>query len=149
MLHNNSKKNTLIAVDLLPLDPVVTNELQRAPFESHVLRGDLRSEVIRESLERILRKAPVSLVLSDMAANTTGDKQTDAFRTMVLCEAALELAIDYRSTCFVGKFFSCQDEIALRARAQECFAKVSVMKPPASRKTSSERYLLAQGFRKT
>jgi 23S rRNA (uridine2552-2'-O)-methyltransferase len=141
-----AKGSTLVAIDLLPMDPLVLKLVSEAPIDCHVLQGDFRS--MQFELQSILREKKASLVLSDMAANTMGDSQTDALRTMALCEAALDMAMGLLSQqgVFVGKYFSCSDEVELRNFARQYFGKVQVVKPPASRKESPERYLMAQGY---
>jgi len=93
------------------------------------------------------RKADV--VLSDMAANATGHRQTDHLRIMALAEAAADFA---REVLAPGGTFLCKvlqggTEAALLAELKRDFASVKHVKPPASRTDSAELYLLAQGFR--
>lgn len=116
------------------------------------------------------------VVISDMAANFTGDQSTDALRTMSLCEDALIFAIG--SSCFhnsgmddnhpimppcswndfgllrIGgtflcKFFSCGDENEkdLKEALSNHFERINVMKPHASRKESAEQYIMGSGFK--
>jgi len=86
-----------------------------------------------------------------MATNfIAGDSSTDALRTMNLVESAfLELSIhellDTNGT-FVAKYFSCADEVELKEYTRRYFVKCKTVKPPASRKQSAERYLIATGF---
>jgi 23S rRNA (uridine2552-2'-O)-methyltransferase len=89
------------------------------------------------------------LVLSDMAANTVGHPQTDALRTMGLVEAALAFAVDVLEPggTFVGKVFAGGADSALVAELKRNFKTVKHAKPPASRKGSSEWYVVAQGFK--
>lgn len=140
--------STLVAIDLLPLDPVVVKQVSEAAIDCHVLQGDFRSTDVQEKLRSILKDRKISLVLSDMAANTIGDSQTDALRTMGLCETALDMAMELlcEQGVFVAKYFSCSDEVELRNHARQYFDKVQVVKPPASRKESAERYLMAKGY---
>jgi 23S rRNA (uridine2552-2'-O)-methyltransferase len=105
------------------------------------------------------------VIMSDMAANFTGDRITDALRTIDLCEHALEFAVGSPSNpqtshtlhqigflniggTFLCKFFNCgrQYEQDLRDSIQLNFQRHVVIKPPASRKESSEQYLLATGY---
>jgi len=144
------KGGKLVAIDLLPLDPRVVTQLSESPCDSHFLQGDFRSIDIREQLDSILNEQKADLVMSDMAANFTGDSSTDAARTMGLCESALELSIQQllaEGGSFVAKYFSCADEQEFREYARQYFQKVKTVKPPASRKQSAERYLIATGFR--
>ena len=91
------------------------------------------------------------LVLSDMAPNTTGHAATDHLRIMALAEAALAFAIDVLAEGggFVAKVFQGGAEKAMLERLKRHFATVRHAKPPASRKESSELYVVATGFRVT
>ena len=147
--QNLAKDSTLVAIDLLPLDPKVMKQLSEANVESHVIQGDFRSNNVQEQLGSFLGDVKADVVLSDMASNFMGDSQTDALRTMGLCESALELAIQHLlkdEGSFLAKYFSCADELELRDYARQYFRKVKAVKPPASRQQSAERYLIATGF---
>ena len=89
------------------------------------------------------------VVLSDMAAPASGHPPTDHLRITVLCEAAAEFAMDVLEPggTFVAKVLAGGADTALVATLNRAFAKVVHMKPPASRKDSSEKYLVATGFR--
>ena len=92
---------------------------------------------------------PADLVLSDMAANTVGHPQTDHLRTMGLVEAALDFAADMLQPggAFVAKVLAGGADSGLVAELKRRFATVKHAKPPASRKGSSEWYVVAQGFK--
>ena len=92
---------------------------------------------------------PVDVVLSDMAAPTTGHRQTDHLRVMALAEAAWEFAEETLAPggAFVCKVFQGGTEDTLLKRIKATCATVRHAKPPASRKDSAEVYLVAQGFR--
>ena len=92
---------------------------------------------------------PVDVVLSDMAAPTTGHRQTDHLRVMGLAEAAWAFAEESLAPggAFVCKVFQGGTEDALLKRIKSLCATVRHAKPPASRKDSAEMYLVAQGFR--
>ena len=89
--------------------------------------------------------------MSDMAANTTGHQQTDHLRTIGLVEAAYEFAKEVLAAggIFIAKVFQGGAEGGLLADAKQNFAKVGHFKPDASRSSSPETYLVAQGFKKT
>jgi 23S rRNA (uridine2552-2'-O)-methyltransferase len=93
---------------------------------------------------------PADVVLSDMAAATTGHRATDHLRTVALFEAALDVAEDVLKPggAFVGKLFQGGAAQDLLARLKKNFREVRHVKPPASRKESVELYLMARGFRK-
>jgi 23S rRNA (uridine2552-2'-O)-methyltransferase len=92
---------------------------------------------------------PADLILSDMAANTVGHKQTDHLRTMALVEAGLEFAREVLKPggAYVAKVLAGGADNDLVAALKRSFATVKHAKPPASRKDSSEWYVVAQGFK--
>jgi 23S rRNA (uridine2552-2'-O)-methyltransferase len=94
---------------------------------------------------------PADVVLSDMAAPTTGHRQTDHLRTTHLSEVAAEFALEHLSVGghFLTKVFRGGTEIDLLAQLKRAFTSVHHVKPPASRAESVELYVLAKGFRGT
>jgi 23S rRNA (uridine2552-2'-O)-methyltransferase len=131
----------VIAVDLLPMDPVPG---------SVVLEGDFTDDAVQLRLIDALG-AKADLVLSDMAPNTTGHAATDHIRIMALAEAALAFATEALAEggAFVAKVFQGGAERQMLAQLKRRFASVRHVKPPASRKESSELYVVATGFRTT
>ena len=129
----------IVGIDLLPVDPLPGVELLELDF-----MADAAPTALLEALGR-----PPDLVLSDMAANTVGHKQTDHLRTMGLVEAAAQFAIDTLAPggAFVAKVLAGGTDAALLALLKRHFATVKHAKPPASRKDSSEWYVVAQGFK--
>jgi 23S rRNA (uridine2552-2'-O)-methyltransferase len=129
----------VVAVDLLPMDPVP---------RSVVLAGDFTEPATQARLVEALG-GKADLVLSDMAPNTTGHTATDHLRIMALAEAALEFAVEVLAEggCFVAKVFQGGAERQMLDRLKRHFAIVRHAKPPASRKESSELYVVATGFR--
>ena len=89
------------------------------------------------------------VVMSDMAASASGHKGTDHLRIMALCEAAAELAFDVleEGGTFVAKVLAGGAEAELQAMLKRAFTKVANVKPPASRADSSEKFVVATGFR--
>ena len=87
--------------------------------------------------------------MSDMAAASSGHRQTDHLRIIALCEAAAEFAFDVldEGGTFVAKVLAGGAEGELQARLKQRFAKVVNVKPPASRADSAEKYVVATGFR--
>lgn len=130
---------TVVGIDLLPIDP-----LPGATF----LQMDFLAPEAPAALMEALGGAP-DIVLSDMAANTTGHAKTDQIRTGALAEAAAEFAMQHLAPggAFVTKAFQGGLDAALLARFKQSFAKVSHAKPPASRPESAEVYVVATGFR--
>ena len=129
----------IVGIDLLPVDPLPNVTLFQMDF-----MADEAPAVLTEALGR----AP-DLVLSDMAANTVGHKQTDHLRTMGLVEAAADFAIQALAPGggFVAKVLAGGTDPVLLALLKRHFANVKHAKPPASRKGSSEWYVIAQGFK--
>ena len=91
---------------------------------------------------------PADLVMSDMAAPTTGHAATDRLRVSALCETALDIAEPLLAPggCFLAKLRQGGDG-ALQVRLRQAFARVRNVKPPASRSDSAESYVLATGYR--
>jgi len=129
----------VVGIDLLPTDPIdgVT-----------IFQMDFMDDAAPAALTEALGGAP-DLVLSDMAANTVGHKQTDHLRTMGLVETAVDFAIAHLAPggAFVAKVFAGGTDTALLALLKRNFTTVKHAKPPASRKDSSEWYVIAQGFK--
>ena len=129
----------VVAMDLLPMDPL--------PGVA-VLQGDFTEAGMQARLIETLG-GRADLVLSDMAPNTTGHTATDHLRIVALAEAALEFAVEVLAEGggFVAKVFQGGAERPMLDRLKRSFAAVRHAKPPASRKESSELYVVATGFR--
>jgi 23S rRNA (uridine2552-2'-O)-methyltransferase len=129
----------VVGVDLLPVDPVPG---------ATVLEGDFTDPEMQQRLIGELGGS-ADLVLSDMAPNTTGHAATDHLRIMALAEAALAFALEVlgEGGGFVAKVFQGGAEKAMLNTLKRHFASVRHAKPPASRKESSELYVVATGFR--
>jgi 23S rRNA (uridine2552-2'-O)-methyltransferase len=114
----------------------------------NLLQTDFMSQEGLSELMKILTDK-VDLVISDMAASTTGHAPTDHIRTAGLCEAAFDFAIDVlaRDGVFLAKVFKGGSEHTLLARMKNTFKTVKHAKPNASRSESPETYVVAQGFR--
>ena len=89
------------------------------------------------------------VVMSDMAANTTGHRKTDQLRILGLVEGATAFAAEVLNPggTFLAKVFQSGADAALMAELKRDFASVKHVKPASSRQDSSERYVLAMGFR--
>ncbi|MEI6560210.1 MAG: RlmE family RNA methyltransferase [Rhodospirillaceae bacterium] len=131
----------VVGLDILEMAPLPGAEL---------LQADFLDEAAPERL-RALLGGPADVVLSDMAAPTTGHAATDHLRITALAEAAYEFAAGVLSVrgAFVCKLFQGGAERDLLQRLKRDFAQVRHAKPPASRADSSETYLVATGFRAT
>ena len=129
----------VVALDILDMKPIVGVEF---------LKLDFLDEAAPERLKALLG-GKADVVLSDMAANTTGHRKTDHLRIMALAEAAAYFA---REVLDCGGSFLCKvlqggTEATLLADLKRDFSNVKHVKPPASRAGSAELYLLARGFR--
>jgi 23S rRNA (uridine2552-2'-O)-methyltransferase len=130
---------TVVGIDLLPIDPIAGVTF---------LEKDFLDEDAPDLLIQLLG-GPPDLVLSDMAANTTGHTRTDQIKTGALADAAARFAMDVLAPggSFVTKAFQGGLEAGLLAELKLCFATVRHAKPPASRQESPEVYVVAMGFR--
>ena len=139
VVRRRAPQAEVVGIDLLPTDPIegVT-----------ILQMDFMDEGAPERLRHALGGA-ADLVLSDMAANTVGHPQTDHLRTMALVEAGLEFACEILRPggAYVAKVLAGGADNDLVAELKRRFAMVKHAKPPASRKDSSEWYVVAQGFK--
>ena len=132
-------KGRIIALDILDMKPIPGVEFLHLDFLDNAAPDRLKE----------LLGGPADVVLSDMAANTTGHRQTDHLRIMALAEAAVQFA---REVLAPGGVFLCKvlqggTEANLLAELKRDFESVKHVKPPASRTDSAELYLLARGFR--
>ena len=129
----------IVGIDLLPVDPI---------DGVIILQMDFTDDRAPEKLMEELGGAP-DLVLSDMAANTVGHPQTDHLRTMGLVETAAAFAYGVLSPggAFVAKVLAGGADSELVSELKRNFTAVKHAKPPASRKDSSEWYVIAQGFK--
>lgn len=139
VVRKQAPRAAVVGIDLLPTDPIegVT-----------IFQMDFMADEAPAALEAALDGAP-DLVLSDMAANTVGHKQTDHLRTMGLVETAVDFAIQTLAPggAFVAKVFAGGTDPELLTVLKQNFTTVKHAKPPASRKGSSEWYVIAQGFK--
>ncbi len=129
----------IVAIDLLDMDAMPNTTILKMDF--------LADDAPQALIERLGAKADI--VLSDMAANTVGHQQTDHLRTMALVEAGLEFATQILAEggTFVAKVLAGGADNELVAALKRNFRSVKHAKPPASRKDSSEWYVIAQGFK--
>ena len=129
----------VVGIDLLPTEPIEGVTIFEMDFMADAAPG---------MLINALGGAP-DLVVSDMAANTVGHKQTDHLRTMGLVETAAHFAIEQLEPggAFVAKVLAGGTDADLLALLKKHFTTVKHAKPPSSRKDSSEWYVIAQGFK--
>lgn len=129
----------VVGIDLLPIDPV-----SGATF----IEGDFTDPTTDLQLLTLMG-GKANIVLSDMAPNTTGHAATDHLRIMGLAESALDFAVAVleEGGSFVAKVFQGGSERTMLQRLKQHFTSVRHVKPPSSRRESSELYVVAQGFR--
>lgn len=132
---------TILGIDIQEMEPI-------AGVELHVL-DFMEDDADQKVKDWLSGKADV--VLSDMAASASGHKQTDHNRIMALCEAAAYFAFDVleEGGVFVAKVLAGGAEAELQRLLKVNFKKVQYVKPPASRSDSSEKFVVATGFRGT
>ena len=139
VVRRTAPKASVVGIDLLPTDPLEGVV---------ILHMDFMAEDAPEKLNEALG-GPADVVLSDMAANTVGHQRTDHLRTMALVEAGLQFATEVLRPggAYVAKVLAGGADHDLVAEMRRHFTTVKHAKPPASRKDSSEWYVVAQGFK--
>ena len=139
VVRQRAPKAAVVGIDLLPTEPIEGVA---------ILQMDFMADEAPGALSEASGGAP-DLVLSDMAANTVGHKQTDHLRTMGLVEAAAAFAVEALAPggAFVAKVLAGGTDAELLTLLKQHFRTVKHAKPPASRKGSSEWYVIAQGFK--
>jgi 23S rRNA (uridine2552-2'-O)-methyltransferase len=137
---SGKKRGTVLGIDLQEVEPI-------AGAEIYVL--DFLEEGADQKVKDWLG-GPADVVMSDMAASASGHKGTDHLRIIALCEAAAEFAFDVleEGGTFVAKVLAGGAELGLQTLLKQNFTKVANVKPPASRSDSSEKFVVATGFRK-
>ncbi|WP_419813981.1 RlmE family RNA methyltransferase [Glacieibacterium sp.] len=132
-------RTKVVAIDLLVMEPIAGVTF----FQKDILDEDTE-DLLRDTLG-----GDAQLVLSDMAANTVGHRMTDHIRTMGLVETALAFAVDMLEPggAFVAKVLAGGADTTLVTELKRHFKSIKHAKPPASRKDSSEWYVVAQGFK--
>lgn len=129
----------VLGIDLQEVEPIAGAELHVLDFLS-----DDADALVKQWLG-----GKADVVMSDMAAAASGHKQTDHLRIIALCDAAAELAFDVLDDggTFVAKVLAGGAENELQAKLKRMFTSVANVKPPASRSDSSEKFVVATGFR--
>ena len=136
---SGKKVGRVLGVDLQEVDPIAGAEIHQLDFLS-----EGADDKVKEWLG-----GRADVVMSDMAAASSGHKGTDHLRIVALVEAALQLAFDVLEPggTFVAKVLAGGAENDMQAMLKRSFTKVANVKPPASRSDSSEKFVVAQGFR--
>ncbi|MHA7874482.1 RlmE family RNA methyltransferase [Roseivivax sp.] len=129
----------VLGVDLQEVEPIPGAEIHQLDF----LEDDADAKV------KDWLGGAADVVMSDMAASSSGHKQTDHLRIVALCEAAAEFAFDVleEGGTFVAKVLAGGAETELQTLLKQRFTKVANVKPPASRSDSSEKFVVATGYR--
>ena len=137
--RQGKKIGTILGVDLQEVESIPGAEIHVLDF----MEDDADAKV------KAWLDGPADVVMSDMAAASSGHKQTDHLRIIALCEAAAYFAFDVLTPggTFVAKVLAGGAEGELQALLKQKFTKVTNMKPPASRSNSSEKFVVATGFR--
>ncbi|MDB0071573.1 RlmE family RNA methyltransferase [Planktomarina temperata] len=137
--RQGKKIGTILGVDLQDVESIPGAEIHVLDF----MEDDADTKV------KAWLDGPADVVMSDMAAASSGHKQTDHLRIIALCEAAAYFAFDVLTPggTFVAKVLAGGAEGELQALLKQKFTKVMNMKPPASRSNSSEKFVVATGFR--
>jgi 23S rRNA (uridine2552-2'-O)-methyltransferase len=140
-LGQNPKKpvGTVLGVDLQEVEPIAGADIHVLDFLSDEADGLVKGWL----------GGRADVVMSDMAAAASGHKGTDHLRIVALVEAALAFAFDVleEGGTFVAKVLAGGAEIQMQTMLKQNFRKVANVKPPASRSDSSEKFVVAQGFR--
>lgn len=140
-LAQNPKKpvGTVLGVDLQEIEPISGAELHQLDFLSDGA----------DDLVKVWLGGRADVVMSDMAAAASGHKATDHLRIVALIEAALDFAFDVLEDggTFVAKVLAGGAENTMQATLKKNFTKVANVKPPASRSDSSEKFVVAMGYR--
>lgn len=131
----------IVAIDLLEIDELPGVDFIQLDFMADEAPDILKNMIGGDGL--------VDIVMSDMAPNTIGHKQTDHLRIMAVVEAAYYFAVEVLKPdgIFIAKVFQGGAQNTLMAEMKKHFKVTKHIKPPASRKESSEQYLIATGFR--
>jgi len=139
VVRRKTPQASIVGIDLLPTDPIAGVAILQMDFMAEDAPDKLKEEL----------GGSADLVMSDMAANTVGHQQTDHLRTMALVEAGLEFATEVLRPggTYVAKVLAGGADNQLVAEMKRHFTTVKHAKPPASRKDSSEWYVVAQGFK--
>ena len=138
-LTKNIKKGKILSVDLIKFEPIKN---------THQIIGDFTDEILKIQIKNHFN-SKIDLVVSDMATNTTGNKNLDSIVTGELCFEAMKFAIDTLNDkgIFVSKIFmgSSFNEIVIEAK--KSFKEVKVYKPLSSRKESKESFIICKFLR--
>ena len=140
VVNKKADDGKILAVDIIPM-----KKIDNVNF----IEGDFRENKIYEKIMLFFNNK-INVILSDMAANTTGNKSIDACRTGELCLSAMDLAIQIldKDGIFLSKIFMGSIYNEINEKAKNSFKKVIKYKPLSSRKESKEIYIFCKGILK-
>lgn len=135
-------KGIVIGADILPIKP-----LDNVQF----IQGDITDNETLEEIKQILNDTKADVVLSDMSPDISGNYSVDQARSLWLCERALEVAeqVLHPNGTFVCKIFEGADTKKFIEKVKQRFSSVRIFTPDASRKSSSEIYIIAKSLKNT
>lgn len=138
-LAEKMKNGKIISIDLLKFEPI-ENTTQ--------IVGDFNKDEYKIMIKDFFKKK-IDLVISDMAVNTTGNKNLDSMVTGELCLEAMSFSLDNlnKNGCFISKIFMGSNFNEIVADAKKSFMQVKIFKPLASRKDSKENFLICKILR--
>ena len=134
-------QGTVIGADILSIQPI-----NKVKF----IQGDITDEKTVDEIKNILKATKADVVLSDMSPDISGNYSVDQARSIWLCEQALTVAkqLLHLNGCFVCKIFEGSDAKEYIEKVKQLFLKVRTFSPEASRKSSSEIYIIAKTLKK-
>lgn len=135
------QKSIVFAVDMVPMQP-----LRGVKF----YLGDIRDETFLERLRQIIAEKTINTVISDMAPNTSGIKELDGQRSIILANLVLDFISNLLVThgTLLIKVFQCKDCNKFIEKLKSRFSEIILIKPKASRTRSKEFYILAKNYTK-
>ena len=138
-ISRNFNSCEILSIDLKDIEPI------KNLFH---IKGDFTEDVQKIKIQNYFGKK-VDLIISDMAANTTGNKNVDSLVTGELCLDAMNFAVDLlnKNGCFVSKLFMGSSFNEIVALGKKSFKYVDIFKPPSSRKDSKENFIICRNLR--
>ncbi|PIE12208.1 MAG: 23S rRNA methyltransferase [Rhodobacterales bacterium] len=136
---NGKRVGTILGIDLQEVEPIAGCEIHQLDFMDEGADDKVKAWL----------GGKADVVMSDMAASSSGHKQTDHLKIMALCETAAYFAFDVleEGGTFVAKVLAGGAEGELQKLLKQKFTKVANVKPPSSRSDSSEKFVVAMGYR--
>ena len=138
-ISRNFNSCEILSIDLKDIEPI------KNLFH---IKGDFTEDTQKIKIQNYFGKK-VDLIVSDMAVNTTGNKNVDSLVTGELCLDAMNFAVDLlnKNGCFVSKLFMGSSFNEIVALGKKSFKYVDIFKPPSSRKDSKENFIICRNLR--